>query len=434
MSLLHSVRPHKPGAREVARSAVKVALLPAVRAGRRRLGATPIGVTGSYGKTTTKNLIAAVLSTLGPVAATPASLNRGKHLARTIARARKDDRFLVAELAATVGVNGLLDLLWVLEPKVGVVTAVAHDHFKNADEAAAAKVKLVQALPPSGLAVLNADDPRVSAIAAETTARVIFFGTSPDADFRAEDVHAAWPERLSFTLVTGGERRRVETRLVGTLWTTSVLAALATGICLGVEPDRAVAAVAEVEPEPHHLSVFEAPSGVTFLQDEWKSSFNSLRPALEILDRADEGRSVIVIGWLRHDGLTPDQIYADAVRAARRRADLVVLVGPAAEHGLEAAAAEPAGTVRTFETVGEAGGFLREALRPDDLVLVKSKNSMHMERVVLAQLGEVTCTRVLLQEADPLRGLSAAPRLSPRQIPRDAAMLPAWGIRAGART
>jgi UDP-N-acetylmuramoyl-tripeptide--D-alanyl-D-alanine ligase len=394
VGLLEAARPQTPGAKEVVRSAAKLVVLPLVRARRRRLAALPIGITGSAGKTTTKNLLAAMLSTLGPVASTPRSLNRSVHLATTIAGADPADPFLVAEVAATKAPGGLLDLVWVLEPRVGVVTGVAHDHFTNADEAALAKVKLVQALPESGLALLNADDPRVVAMARETAARVVFFGTSENADFRAEDVQAVWPSRLAFTLVCAGERRRVETRLVGALWTISVLAALATAISLGVDPDRAVAAAAAVEPEPHHLSVLETEAGVTFIQDEWKGSAHTLGPALEILDRADSGRSVAVLGWLRHFGLTAEEIYSDAVREARRHADLVVLIGPAAEHGLEAAREAPEGTVRCFETVGEAGSFLREALGAGDLVLVKSKNTLHLERVVLAQLGEVTCRRV----------------------------------------
>jgi UDP-N-acetylmuramoyl-tripeptide--D-alanyl-D-alanine ligase len=391
---LDAVRPQKPGLKELRRSAGKLAVLPVARARRSLMPATRIGITGSAGKTTTKKLLVAMLASLGPVSQTPASLNRGVNLARTILGAGRADRFIVAELAAIANERGLDDLLWMLAPEVGLVTCVAHDHFANADEAARAKVRLVQALPRGGLAVLNADDPRVAAMTSETEAKIVSFGVSPDADVRAEEVHARWPGRLAFTLVTGGKRRRVETRLVGEVWLPSVLAALATSIELGVDPDRAVAIAAEVEPELGHLSVFEAPSGATFLEDVWKGSVHTVEPALKVLDRADEGRRVAVLGFTRHDARPEKEVYEEAIAAAWQHADLVVLAGPAAAHGRDPAA-EAAGTLRAFDTVGGAARFLREAAQPGDLILLKSKGVLHLERVALAQTGEVTCERYL---------------------------------------
>ncbi len=389
-----AVRPQKPGLRELRRSAGKMVVLPVARARRSRLDATRVGITGSVGKTTTKKLLVALLSSLGPVTQTPASLNRGVNLAAALLRARGRDRFVVAELAAIASERGLDDLLWTLAPEVGIVTRVAHDHFSSADEAAHAKVRLVQALPPGGLAILNADDPRVAAMAAETEARVVFYGAAPAADVRVEDVRAGWPERLSFTLVTGTDRRRIETRLVGDILLPSVLAALAAALELGVDPDRAAEIVGETEPQEGHLSVWRAPTGATYVQDVWKGSSHTVEPSLRILDRMDAGRRVAVLGFLAHNTRPPADVYRDAIRAAREHADLVVLVGRAAEHAPELPPDE-AGGVEAFKTVGEAARFIRDSSLPDDLILLKSKGALHLERIALAQTADVTCERLL---------------------------------------
>ena len=186
----------------------------------------------------------------------------------------------------------------------------------------------------------------------------------------------------------------METRLVGKHWLPTALAALATAIELGADPDRAVAVAGDVEPDLGHLSVFEAPSGATFLNDVWKGSAHTVEPALDILDRADQGRRIAVLGFLNHGAPSDEQRYAEAIRAARGRADLVVLVGPAAEHGRDAVE-DADGSIVAFGTVGEAAQFLRQTAGPGDLILLKSKSAFHLERVALAQTGDVTCERVI---------------------------------------
>ncbi|MCI0632987.1 MAG: hypothetical protein L0206_03590, partial [Actinobacteria bacterium] len=196
------VRFKKRGPRRLFRQAVKLVLLPVTRAWRRRLrGTTFIGITGSAGKTTAKRLLLEVLSAHAPTTANRGSSNRAKSLAEVLKRTRQRHRFCIQELGAD-GPGSLQELLWAFEPDVALVTTVGLEHmsaFKTREAVADEKASLVAALPSNGLTVLNADDPLVRAMAGVARCRVVLYGVSPDADVRAEDVHSAWPEPLSFT-------------------------------------------------------------------------------------------------------------------------------------------------------------------------------------------------------------------------------------------
>ncbi len=377
---------------------LKFALLPVARANRRRLRGNTVfvGVTGSAGKTTAKNLIAAMLGADRPTVASKGTYNSDLSLLTTLGRVRARHGYCVQEVG--VGGPGSLDImLWGLEPDVAVVTNVGWDHvsaFRSQDAIAAEKAKLVAALPPSGLAVLNADDPRVRAMAELTDARTLLYGVSPGATVRAEDVQARWPVPLRFTLVRDGRRYPVETRLLGEVWLNACLAALATAIGMGVPAEAAAAALAAVDPGRHRMSVFSAPNGVTFLQDDWKAAAWTVGPALEFLGSARPARRIAVIGQLSDDARKPRALYAAVAREARRHADLVVLVGQWAHHGLRARVANDDASIVGFATVNEAIPFLERTLRPGDVVLVKATRGRdHLERLVLAQAVRIDCRR-----------------------------------------
>lgn len=397
MTLFSAVRLRERGVRPLFYFGAKLVILPLVRARRRRLrGMTVVGVTGSGGKTTTKNLVAAVLATRGPTLATRGSGNRAKSTARLLLRARRGDRFCVQEVAAFAP-DTLDEVLWPLEPDVGVVTNVGWDHyvqFRGREGVAREKRKLVEALPESGVAVLNADDPLVRAMAESARARVILYGLSPEAAVRAEDVSSSWPDPLSFVLVHGGERHRVQTRLHGRHWVHAVLAAVATGVAVGVPVSEAVAAVASVEPTPHRLSVVTLDSGVTFVQDDWKAPAWTVPASLEFLGEARAPRRIAVLGQLSDDPTSPRRLYARLAREARAHADVVLLVGRWAHEGLRARAGDDDRSILAFTSALELHRFLESFLAPGDLVLVKATcTTDHAERIVLARTGQVDCWR-----------------------------------------
>lgn len=387
--------PRRPGGvREAAYWLGRRLLLPVARAHRRRLRETlVVAITGSAGKTTTKNLVRAVLAQTGPGTASPGSRNRAKGLVQVLARTRRHHRFTVHEVAAC-GPNSLDELLWTLEPRVGVVTSVGREHygaFRGVEAVAREKAKVVRELPADGLAVLAADQPLVRAMAAETAARVVLVGRSPDADVRAEAVRAAWPEPLAFEALWNGQRVAVTTRLFGEHWLPAVLCALAVGVeAAGLTLAEAAAAVGCCEPERHRLSEVRLPGGVTFLEDDWKAPTWSLDTAFEVLRTARARRRILVLGQLSDDAKKPRQLYRQVARRALGSADLVVAVGRWS-HYLEG---HEDGRLRGFATAAECHRFLAGFLAAGDLVLVKSSaGHEHLERLVLARQEGMACWR-----------------------------------------
>jgi aminoacyl-tRNA hydrolase len=207
-------------------------------------------------------------------------------------------------------------------------------------------------------------------------------------------VRAAWPDRLSFTAVFEGESVRVDTQFVGKYWVTSVLAALATGLALGVPLPEGARAVAGVAPFQARMSAVELPDGVTFLRDDWKASAWGVPAAFEIIREARAARKVIVVGTISDYPGAATRTYVRMAREALQVADHVCFVGP---HGLAALRAkrhEGDDAIRAFGTVREASAHLREFLRPGDLVLLKGSNRAdHLVRLVLDRTTGVQCWR-----------------------------------------
>lgn len=387
-----------PGRLGPAVLAIKAVLLPLARARRRRLSATTfIGVTGSAGKTTATHLLDAVLATGGPVAPPRGGPAQAWKLIKKIFATHRRHHASVHEFALS-SPKMLDELLWAFEPDVAVVTTMGFDHwraFGTVESLRQEKAKVVAAVPPDGLVVLNADDPHVRVMSEVARCPVVLHGRSPDASVRADDVGVDGRGRLVFTLVHKGVRVPVVTRLQGELWLPSVLGALATGLALGIGAQDAVRAVTEVEPVHHRLSVLRTAAGVTFLRDDWKGASWTVGPALQALAAFPARRRVVVLGELPDDPNRPRVFYRNIAREARRTADLVVLVGQKARHGFRARAGEDDTSFAWFAGAPEATDFLRTTLTDGDVVLIKANRiPEHLERVALSYALPVTCVRV----------------------------------------
>jgi UDP-N-acetylmuramoyl-tripeptide--D-alanyl-D-alanine ligase len=368
-------------------------LLPLGRARRRQLrDALVVAVTGSAGKSTTKNLIAAVLAARWPGQANVGSRNRVDELLLLLLRARRCDRFLVQELGAR-GPDSLDELIWTLEPQIGVVTSVGTEHrvtFRTLEATAREKAKLVERLPASGLAVLNADDPRVLAMRERTPARVVLVGTSPAADLRAEEIESAWPEPLRLVARAGEERVEVTTRLHGVHWAPAVLAALAVGREAGLSLSEAAAAIGGVSPHRHRMSEVELPGGLTVLEDDWKSAEWSLDLAVDVVRRARAGRKIVVLGQISDSWTPVRRLYPRTAERFLEVAEMVIVVGQFGRYvRLED---RHAGRLRIVPDARAAHELLEELQRPGDLVLVKANvRPHHLERLVLARQDGQNC-------------------------------------------
>lgn len=379
------------------RRSVLPAFLRAAGARRRRLtGIHFIGVTGSAGKTTTTALIHAALAVSLPMPQYRPIDNRQRGLAKALFRLRAGHRAMVHELASA-GPGSLAPLLAAMAPEIGVVTSVGLDHyaaFRTLEAVAKEKGALVEALPPEGLAVLNADDPNVAAMAARTRARVILCGRAEGAEYGAVEVSSRVPETLRLTAVRRGEALPLATRLNGEHWVFSVLAALAIAEHLGVEAAAAARAIAAFEPGIGRQRTVTLANGATLIQDDWKAPVWSLPASLRVLEEARAERKILVLGHLSDTSRKPRDLYRPLARDARRVADLVVLVGQWAEHGLAARRGPDDESIVAFTSVAAAHEFLSRTVRGGDVVLFKGTGRHgHFERLFMSFTATVRCWR-----------------------------------------
>lgn len=372
-----------------------------VRLHRRRLrNVVFIGVTGSTGKTTTKDLIAEILSSQFEGVKNPKNWNTLRTLRsafpRVILKTRNRHRYCVLEMG-THQPGAVEELASVARPSIGVVTNVRTDHlraFGSVEAIAAEKARLVAALPPDGTAILNADDPRVLAMAATFEGRVITYGLAEHAEVRAEDVRCIWPERLTFSVVYQGRSLRVETRLCGTHWVSSVLAALSAGLAMGVPLDAAIAAVSRMEPIEARMEPVVHPDGVVFIRDDEKAPFYTVAPALDFMKSARASRKILILGTLSDYWGSSKPKYVASALEARESVDHVFFVGRWSYRCLQAKRHPLDDSVRAFASVREASDFLRDFLKPGDLVLLKGSNPAdHLVRIPLARTTRVECWR-----------------------------------------
>ena len=351
-----------------------------------------VAVTGSVGKTTTVRLIKHILSLHGGCHSVEESWSNQKYRIRRLLRQMPPwCRTCVAELSASPKGN-IAGTTRFYRPTMGVVTSIGFDHYKmfrGPEGAAAEKGKLLEVLPGRGVAILNADDQGVMALAERTKARVVTFGLAPDADVRGEDVSADWPDRLAFTLVYRGARCRVQTRLVGTYWVSAVLASIAVALEHGFSLEQCAQDVASFEPVFERLSVHEPAPGVHVLLDTWKAAHWTMDMALQVMASARAERRILVVGTISDYPGSRSSKYRRFARDALACADQVWFAGPNASHVESMAGQEP--RLRTASDVRTLCARLWEELRPGDLVLVKASQGDHLERVVLYRESQIAC-------------------------------------------
>jgi UDP-N-acetylmuramoyl-tripeptide--D-alanyl-D-alanine ligase len=339
---------------------------------------TVVGLTGSSGKTSTKDLIAQLLAFIGPTVGPPGSFNNELGLPHTVLKADRDTRFLVLEMGAR-GIGHLAYLCGVAPPDVGVVVNVGVAHigeFGSVDNIARAKRELVEALPRGGVAVLNADDERVRAMADHTRATVVLAGEAPDATVRAESVRLDERGRPSFELVTPEGSVAVTLPLSGRHHVANVTLAAAVARAQGLDVADLGKALNDLRPVSNRrMDVYDRADGVTVIDDSYNANPASVEAALRALIAIGAGRrTVAVLGYLAelgdHERTGHEQV---GQLAARLGVDLVIVVGDAASGIHDGAMADAAwgGTSVQVTDQEAATVLLRERLRPGDVVLVK---------------------------------------------------------------
>jgi UDP-N-acetylmuramoyl-tripeptide--D-alanyl-D-alanine ligase len=353
-------------------------------------GLRTLGITGSSGKTSTKDLLGQVLAADGPTVSPPGSYNNDIGLPLTVLAADEDTRYLVLEMGSR-GPGHIARLCGVARPQVGVVLNVGSAHlgeFGSPEAIAEAKGELVEALPEDGTAVLNADDPRVLGMAPRTRARVLTTGLGADADVRAAGVALDESARARFTLLAAGEEHPVALQVVGRHQVANALSAAGAALAVGLGPGTVAAALSAAGSRSRwRMEVERRADGVTVVNDAYNANPESMRAALAALAGLPGQRRIAVLGGMAELG--PDaaaeheRLGRDAVAAG---VDLLVAVGPDAVGIADGASAAGLGEGRGAGEVSvhvpdraAARELLSGVLRPGDVVLVKASRSYGLE-------------------------------------------------------
>lgn len=353
---------------------------------RDKLGFTVIGVTGSVGKTTTKEMISEVLSGRLRVHRSEGNLNTEVGLPLTLLEAAPHDDVVVVEMGM-YALGEIRALARLAKPRIGVVTNVGPTHLERLgtiDRIAEGKSELVAELPEDGVAVLNFDDPRVRAMKSKTRAAVAYYGLDPEAHFWADGLVSRGLKGIQFDLHHGGKRVHVRTPVLGLHSVHAALAASAVAHQLGFSLEEIAEGLHQVT-NTLRLIVTAGINGSTIIDDSYNASPASTLAALNLLADMD-GRKVAVLGDMRELGDLTDEGHRMVGRRAADVADVLVAVGTLGsiigEEALESGKRQE--SVVFSRTNEEAIACLRDILRPGDCVLVKGSRGVQLEEVVEA--------------------------------------------------
>jgi UDP-N-acetylmuramoyl-tripeptide--D-alanyl-D-alanine ligase len=339
---------------------------------------TVVGITGSSGKTSTKDLLAQVLAAHGETVAPPGSFNNELGHPYTVLRVTPSTRYLVLEKSAR-GLGHIAALTDIAPPTIGVVLNVGAAHLGEFGDVAVtekAKGELVEALPADGVAILNADDPRVHGMAGRTAARVVLTGRHPEADVRATDVNLDTAGRPSFELTTAAGSVPVRLALFGEHHVANALAAAAVALELGMTPEQVAAALgAAGVVSRRRMEVVERGDGVTLVDDSYNANPDSTAAALRALRAMSAGRrSWAVLGYMAELGPAERDEHDRIGRlVVRLGIDRLVVVGDEARPLHTGAVLEGSFGGESVHVPDQdtAIALLASELRPGDVVLVK---------------------------------------------------------------
>ncbi len=355
---------------------------------RRRHSVRVVGVTGSVGKTTTKELAAAVLARRYVTLKSEASYNNEIGLPLTLMQLTEEHERMVLEMGM-YDVGEIADLARMALPHVGVVTIIGPVHLERAgtiERIVKAKTELVEALPPApeGVAILNYDDERVRGMAQATRARVFYYGLSSEADLWAEHIEGLGLDGIRFQLHYGDETLHVKIPLLGRHSVHAALRASAVGLVEGLTWQEIIEGLRGPAAQLRLMAV-PGPKGAIILDDTYNASPASTNAALNLLDELD-GRKIAVLGDMLELGDYEQEGHEKVGMRALEVADVLITVGPRGRIIGEAALrwGMPPDRVYVVEENAEAVAVLEQIVTGDDVILVKGSRAMRMEEIVNA--------------------------------------------------
>jgi UDP-N-acetylmuramoyl-tripeptide--D-alanyl-D-alanine ligase len=346
-----------------------------------------IALTGSTGKTTTKELIAAGLATLAPTHRTIGNFNNHLGVPLTLLACPQEARFVVVEMGMSDH-GEIAYLAAMVDPDVGLVTNVRAAHLEklgSLDEIAAAKGELFSALRPDATSVVNLDDAHVRVQAARHAGPRVTFGQDVSADLRLEEVENRFVPGAALRFRHGDRSHTVQLRIGGGHAAIDALAALAVVAACGGDLESAIDGMQRVEAGAGRGVVHRLPGDILVIDDTYNSSPAALASVLETLRLTEAGRRVLVMGDMLELGRVEGALHREAgKRAAAAGVQVLFAVGPLSRGAAETARRAGVGEVHQYGDSAEAAASVAEFLRPGDVVVVKGSRGMKMERVVRA--------------------------------------------------
>ncbi len=348
-----------------------------------------VAVVGSFGKTTTTRAVSAALG----VPAHPNMLrNAWSSVALALLRIRPAQRHAVIEVGIAAP-GQMARYAPVVLPDIVVVTSIGSEHNRSLatlEVTRHEKAEMVRALAPSGIAVLNADDPNVRWMAGQTAARVVTFGFGADCDVRATDYRLDWPAGSRFRVSAFGEESDVAVRFLGRHLVHATLAAIAVARLEGVALADALGRLHAVQPAPGRMQPVALPDGVTVLRDDCKSNPETMHAALDVLGEIPARRRIVVFGDVAEPPSSQHALYRELGRRVAAIAAHLVVVGP--NPGRYAGGARRAGmpAERIHDggrTPRPAAAIVAKLLQPGDVVLIKGRGTQMLDRVRLILEG-----------------------------------------------
>ncbi len=360
-----------------------VALQTLATAVRKVWGKPLVGVTGSAGKTTTKEAIAHVLSSGGRVLKSEGNFNNHFGLPLMLLKLEPEHDLAVIEMGMSHA-GEIRALAKIAQPEIGVVTNVAPVHLEFFDSIAGiarAKYELIESLPSNGIAVLNADDEYVSQFGRDFKGRVIKYGIQSLADVRAENVRSRGVEGSEFDVIAAGSREHALLQLVGEHNILNALAAVSVGLACGMKLPESVAALASLAPADKRGQVLQL-GNITVVNDCYNSNPKALNAMVDALAAMKAARRIVVAGEMLELGAAGEEMHRDAGRyISERKMDMLLGVRGLAQSMVDGA--RQTGTRAEFvATPEEAGEWLARETRDGDVVLLKASRGVKLEKAL----------------------------------------------------
>ncbi|MGB9907759.1 MAG: UDP-N-acetylmuramoyl-tripeptide--D-alanyl-D-alanine ligase, partial [Candidatus Saccharicenans sp.] len=347
-----------------------------------------VGITGSVGKTSTKEFTARLLSEKFRVLKSPGNFNNQIGVPISILSLDGSQEIAVLEMGMSRR-GEISKLTAIAPPDVAVITAIAPVHlefFRDLDEIALAKREILEGARPGALAVLNGDDPRLRKMASEwQRGRVLFYGFSQDCSVRADNLRPLGLEGLSFNLVMGKEKAGVRVPFLNRALVSNLLAACAVAHSFGLNLEQLLPALNDLPQVEHRGQLLKLKNGIIIYDDSYNSNPLALRLVLESLGQVPAARKIAVLGDMLELGPEERVFHREAGQTiAQYGWDILVTIGQKAREMVTGALERgfEAGSAHSFDGAEEATAWLKTALRPGDLVLIKGSHALALDKIV----------------------------------------------------